>query len=149
MTENKYEHLKGKRIAAIDYGRRRVGFAVCDEFHITTSPRGIFILTDDDFWEKLNEALDKENAAAVVLGVPLRHDNEETDLIKEIYEFQKELEKRFGIEVITYDEAFSSKRAEKTMLEIGTKKKKRAKKGTKDEFAAAIILRDFLNSIEF
>lgn len=148
MINEDYNALKGKRLAAIDYGRRRVGFAVCDEFHITTSPRGVFILTSDDFWDELLAALKREYAAAVILGVPLRHDNEETELIKEIYEFAEELKEKSGLNVITYDEAFSSKRAVQTMLQIGTKKKKRAKKGSKDEFAAAIILRDFLNSIE-
>ncbi|MFC2130983.1 hypothetical protein ACFLSQ_06075 [Bacteroidota bacterium] len=29
------QELKNKRIGAIDYGKKRLGFAVCDELHIS------------------------------------------------------------------------------------------------------------------
>ena len=80
--------------------------------------------------------------------MPYRHDNKETDLILEIKDFIEELRKRTGLTVMPYDESFSSHRALETMLQIGTKKKKRRQKGSADKIAAAIILRDFLQEIE-
>ena len=35
---NMYEHLKGKRLLALDIGKKRIGIAVCDILHITTTP---------------------------------------------------------------------------------------------------------------
>jgi putative Holliday junction resolvase len=139
---------KGIRIGAIDYGMKRVGFAVCDEFHITISPKDVFNRTSYDFFEKLQDAIIKERVGLLIVGVPYRLDNVETALISEILLFVDELKSKTGIEVLTFDESFSTHRSVQTMLEIGKKKKKRAVKGNKDKIAAAIILRDFLEELE-
>ncbi len=144
----KYKHLKGKRLAALDYGRKRVGFAVCDEFHITVSPRKVFDFASPDFFNNLREEIEKENASALVLGIPLRNDNQETEIIKEILRLKEDIEEKIGVDVILHDESFSSVRASETMISIGKKKKQRSRKGSKDLIAAAIILRDFLQTIE-
>ncbi|MGA2297317.1 MAG: Holliday junction resolvase RuvX [FCB group bacterium] len=142
------ETLKGKRIAGIDYGRKRTGLAVCDEFHITVSPRRFFLMDSVNFWDELLEALKSERVEAIVVGVPYRLDEIVTDLIKEILDFIKELELKSNITVIPYDESYSSHKSLQTMLEIGVKKKQRAKKGNMDKIAAAVILRDFLQELE-
>lgn len=142
-----YAYLKGKRLAGLDYGRKRVGFAICDEFHITVSPRRVFDFTSASFFDDLINALKDEKVYAVVLGIPLRTDNEETEIIREIKQLKSDLESKIGIEVILHDEAFSSIRATETMIAIGKKKKKRSQKSSKDLIAAAIILRDFLDTI--
>ena len=33
---------KGHRIASVDYGKKRLGYAVCDEFHISITPKKVF-----------------------------------------------------------------------------------------------------------
>lgn len=145
---SKYPDFKGKRLGAIDFGRKRVGFAVCDEFHITVNPRKFYLFDSISFWDDLLNDLKKENLSAVIVGVPYRLDNQETDVIKSIKEFIDELKNKSGLEIIPFDESFSSKKAMKTMIEIGYKKKKRAQKGNTDQIAAAVILRDFLKELE-
>ncbi len=146
MMENL--NLKGIRIGAIDYGKKRVGFAVCDELHITVTPKEVFDRTSDNFFDVLQSSIHKEKVGLLIVGVPYRLDNKETELIREIMEFIKELKSKTGIEVLTFDESFSTHRSVNIMLEIGKKKKRRAMKGNKDMIAAAIILRDFLEEFE-
>ncbi len=149
MTKINKDDLKNKRIVSIDYGLKRIGIAVCDQMHITTTPLKVIDKTKDDFLEEILEILKKENAGAVVVGVPYRHDDVETDFIKEIKKFIDNLKSQILMNVFEFDESFSTVRATETMISIGSRKKKRAQKGEKDKIAAAIILRDFLNELEY
>ena len=36
------KEASGRRIASVDYGKKRLGYAVCDEFHISISPKKVF-----------------------------------------------------------------------------------------------------------
>ncbi len=146
--DNQYAHLKGKRLGAVDYGRKRTGFAVCDEFHITTSPRKALDTTSPSFMQQLMALIEAERVRAVIVGVPYRLDNVETEVIAEINSFIEELKNISGLEIIPYDESFTTKRAVNTLIEIGKKKRKRSEKGMHDMIAAALILRDFLKEIE-
>jgi putative holliday junction resolvase len=143
--KNKFE---GIRLAAIDYGKKRIGFAVCDQFHITVSPRKVFDNSLENIMDDIISEIKLENVGAVVIGVPYRLDNNVTDLINEIENFANQIELKAGLPVIRFDESFSTHRSVSAMLEIGKKKKKRAEKGYKDKIAAAIILRDFLEELE-
>lgn len=142
------EACNGKRIAAFDYGLRRVGWAVCDERHIVTTTKGVFETKSASFWDDLQAGLLRERVAVCVVGIPQRHDDEETAMLKACREFAAELEQRTTFPVFLADEAFSSKRAVETMLSIGVKKSDRRNKARTDEISAAIILRDFLQEIE-
>ena len=140
--------FKNKRLVCIDFGLKRCGIAVCDEFHITSSPRGLLIYNSAGFWNELINILLNEKPAAIIVGVPIRLDGLKTKLIEEIEKFIVELSVKSNLEVISYDESFSSKIATQTMIEIGIKKKKRSRKGSTDKIAACVILRDFLNEMD-
>ena len=148
MSENFKEKYKNKRISAIDFGSKRCGIAVCDEFHITTKPVSVLDFSSELFWDYLTKILNIERVSAIVIGVPHRLDEQKTEVIKQIEEFIVQLKEKTDLEIFTFDESFSSKRATATMLEIGTKKKKRRQKGISDKIAACIILKDFLNEME-
>ncbi|MFN4768830.1 MAG: Holliday junction resolvase RuvX [Candidatus Kapaibacterium sp.] len=142
------ELCKGKRIAAFDYGLRRVGWAVCDELHIVTTTKGIFERTSAGFWDNVLDGLKRERIAVCIVGIPLRHDDEPSAMIKACTEFAHELQTKSGSTVIPVDEAFSSKRAMQTMISIGVPKSKRRDKSRTDEISAALILQDFLRELE-
>lgn len=141
-------NIKGKRLAAIDYGKRRIGVAVCDIFHIAITPITTIDRNDKNSFDKLVTLLTNEKAEALVVGIPIKHDGSESEIAGEIKEFAELLHKSTDLNVYFQDEAYSSKNAVRTMLEIGTKKKNRRRKGNTDRFAAAIILREFLNENE-
>lgn len=137
--------IKNKKLAGVDYGMKRVGLAVCDEFHVTTSPRKTLLRDSDDFWSELTDALDFESVEGVVVGLPERPDGKNDELIAEIRDFAERLKQLTGLPVYFHDEYLTSKTATRVMIEIGKKKKKRSRKGEKDKVAAALILRNFLD----
>lgn len=148
MINPKDDSLKGLRLAAIDFGFKRVGLAVCDEFHITISPKKVLDYTADSFFDELIAFFDDERIGAVVIGIPLRNDDKESNVIKEIRKLSKKISDETKLIVFEQDESYSSKIAVKEMINIGSKKKRRSQKGRKDEVAAAVILREFLQERE-
>jgi len=147
-STNLHESLKNKRIAAIDYGTRRIGIAVCDQLHITVTPKQ----TIDSFLENQVDALLRfikmEKIEALVIGIPFREDGKNDDFITEIRDFANKIQELTDLNVYEYDEAYTSVSAMQTMIQVGHKKKKRRVKANKDMIAAAVILRGFLESIE-
>ncbi|GAB1430033.1 Holliday junction resolvase RuvX [Ignavibacteria bacterium] len=137
----------GKRLLALDYGRKRVGTAVCDELHITVSAREVLLRDNIRFMDMVRLLAERERVAAVIVGVPYRNDEEITPLIVEIQEFIEKISLLINLPVIPFDEAFSSRRAMQAMIAVGIKKQSRAKKGATDSAAATVILRDFLQNI--
>ncbi len=144
---NKASDFIGKRLLAIDYGRKRIGIAVCDELHITVSSRDLQQHDNSPLISKINNLAQRERVAAIIVGVPFRHDEETTPLIEEIEQFIKDAAEITCLPIIPFDESFSSKRAMQAMISSGIKKKQRAQKGNTDSAAAVIILRDFLQSL--
>jgi len=141
--------LRGKRLAAFDYGMARIGVAVCDEFHIVVSTRPVIVNDAATIWGAIQDRLTADRIDVLLIGVPRRHDDQKTEIIEKIEAFIEELRTRIAIPVMAVDEAFSTKRARELMLVTGMKKKRRQTKGTKDVVAAAIILQDFLKELDY
>lgn len=139
--------LMNSRIVAIDYGLKRVGLAVCDELHITASPLATIDSSSTNFWNILIDNINREKASAIVVGYPFRSDGKRTDFMEDLDNFIDKLEDKTDLKIFLHDESNSSKKAVDQMIEIGMKKSKRKKKGSIDRFAAAIILREFLEDI--
>ena len=139
---------RDQRIAAFDYGMRRVGWAVCDERHIVTSTKGVFDTKSPTFWNELQLGLQRERVGVCVVGVPQREDNEESSMMRACRDFAEKLREFTSLPVFLADESFSSKRAVETMISIGVKKSNRRDKSRTDEISAAVILRDFLQELE-
>ena len=59
--------------------------------------------------------------------------------------FKEELEKRYKLEVILWDERYTSSIAAEMMISSTNKRSKRRDKGIIDRNAAAIILQEYLN----
>jgi len=142
------EKLKNKRIAAIDYGKRRIGLAVCDIMHITVTPKLTIDSSITDKYEEIIKFINEESVDALVVGIPLRDDDKNKEFIDEIRDFIQVIQDKSGLVVYEQDESYSSIEALDTMIDIGYVKKKRRHKENKDKIAAAIILRHFLESIE-
>lgn len=142
------EKIKGKRLAAFDWGAVRVGWAVCDELHIVVSTKGVFMQQSPTFWADILNGIEKEKIELILVGIPIRVDEETTPVIKKIKKFISSLQHRTQLEVIEVDEAFTSKRAKETLIEIGTRRKQRQDKTKLDEVSAAIMLREFLLEVE-
>jgi putative Holliday junction resolvase len=151
VTAELRARLRGKRIAALDYGRSRIGFAVCDELHIVASPRGFFQNAPsaaDKVAHEILAACAREGVGAAIIGMPFRVDGAVTPLMQEIEAFIRRIRAAAPFPIYCVDEAFSTREASRAMIAADVKKRKRAAKGRADEVAAAVILRDFLRELE-
>lgn len=136
--------VRHRRGAAFDYGRKRIGWAICDEYHVTITPKGTFQRQSPTLWADILTALQQERIQFCLVGVPLREDGVISPLVLEINNFAHRLEALSALPVILVDESYSSRRAMATMVEIGVRRRERSRRERTDEIAAALIMRDFL-----
>ena len=90
--------------------------------------------------------VDDLEAEAVVIGLPLRMDGTMGDAANGVMLFTEKLRARIDVPVLTQDERLTSYEAEQMMSERGFSRSKR--RARSDEFAAMIILRDYLAAVK-
>lgn len=133
------------KVLAIDYGLKRCGIAITDDLQMIASPHStVNEIELVDFLIKLNKS---NNIDAIVIGLPIDLRGKETHssaAVKNIYDKLKSLFP--SINIILFDERFTSGIAAKSMIEMNLKKSKRKEKGILDQISATIILQDYLNS---
>lgn len=131
------------RILALDYGMKRTGIAVTDDFQIIAS--GLATVLTKDLITFLEKYFKDENVELVLVGEPKQMDNTASQSEISIQEFLKKFREKFPeMEMKRVDERFTSKMAVKTLLDSGLKKKKRQNKALLDEISATIILQSYL-----
>lgn len=136
-----------KRFMGIDYGVKRTGVAVTDPL-ITFAYSLVTLNSNDNLIGELKKIIIEKDVSKIILGYPDNYDREESPVGKKIKEMKAAFEKEFGLEVILWDENFSSVRAMNNILESVTKKSKRRDKGLVDRNSAAIILQEYIDSIK-
>ena len=83
----------------------------------------------------------------IVIGMPFNLKGQRARKAEEVQKFIELLKTKLDIEIVSWDERFTTTMAHKTMLTMGTKKKERQKKdGRIDSMAAAIMLQGYLDS---
>jgi putative Holliday junction resolvase len=131
------------RILAIDYGRKRAGIAVTDPLQMIAN--GLDTLAADRLMDFLRSYFDKEQVDTVVVGYPVKLNNEPSEAVRYVNEFLKKFEKAFpGKEVFLMDERFTSKMASQAMIDGGLGKKQRQNKALVDKISATIILQSYM-----
>ncbi len=133
------------RILAIDYGQKRVGIAVTDPLQIFAS--GLTTVGAHEILSFLADYFGKEQVDGVVLGWPLRLNNEDSDALKYVRQFKTAFERKFPhMRLDLEDERYTSKMAVQAMIQAGMKKMERRKKENIDKMSAALILQSFLET---
>ncbi|MCH7774813.1 MAG: Holliday junction resolvase RuvX [Bacteroidetes bacterium] len=136
--------MKEQRILSIDYGKKRIGIALSDPL-FTFAYSFKTLINDKNLWENIAEIINEKKVVKVILGLPNEEKNK--PLVTEISNFKLEIERRFKLEVITWDEEFTSAIAQERIIESVTKKKKRRDKGLIDRNSAAVILQEYLDCL--
>ena len=132
------------RALALDLGTKRIGIAVSDALGITVRPvETIHRSSAARDIARLKQLVGDLEAEAVVVGLPLRMDNTVGDAARSALAFAERLRAELAIPVFTEDERLTSHEAEQIMIERNFTRKQRRERS--DEFAAMIILRDFLS----
>jgi putative Holliday junction resolvase len=132
------------RILSIDYGLKRTGIAVTDDFQIIAS--GLTTIPSTDIIPFLKTYFSKENVETVLIGEPKQMNGLPSESSEIIEKFIAQFHTEFpNMKMERVDERFTSKMAFQTMIDSGLKKKQRQNKGLIDEIAATILLQDYLN----
>lgn len=129
----------------IDYGEKRIGIAISDPLKIFATPFNTLV-NDNQSLQKLLLIIKEKNIIKIVLGLPSGKFKSSQLLSEKIHLFKKEIEAAIQVEIIFWDEEFSSVIAQEKVNESVTKKSSRRKKNLLDMHAAAIILQEYLNS---
>ncbi|KAB1442103.1 Holliday junction resolvase RuvX [Pseudodesulfovibrio senegalensis] len=133
------------RALGIDFGIKRVGLAVCDPTETLCSPLVTIQRTSRQaLFDEILEIIHNEKIEAVVVGLPLSLDGEDTLTTRQARNFAESLTRRTEIPVHLWDERLTSAQAEEELDMAGVYGKKR--KQALDSQAATIILRSWLES---
>jgi len=135
------------RILSIDYGQKRVGFAVTDELQICA--QALETVHVSKVFEFLTDYLKREKVDTIVIGEPKTMNNTNSDAARFIEPFVNRLKKELkDIEIVRFDERFTSKMAFQTLIDAGVNKKTRANKALIDKISATILLQSYLQHKE-
>ena len=133
------------RKLALDFGLKRTGVALTDEFNIIAS--GLTTVDSIELISFLKKAVTEKNVDTIVLGEPKRLNGEASHITSNVHLLYDVLKKEFPIvEVVLYDERFTSKMASKAIFDSGISKSKRKNKELIDEVSATILLQSYMQS---
>jgi putative holliday junction resolvase len=139
------ECTPGRRLLALDLGAKRVGVAVSDEHWMTVRP---LLTLQRRSWKELvrrvAEIVQSFDAQSLVVGLPLMMDGTDGPAATEVRRLARNFRLSLGIPVFLQDERLTSLEAEREWLRIDDLSE--GEKGSVDSRAAAIILRDFIQS---
>ena len=133
------------RLLAIDFGTKRTGIAITDEFQMIAS--GLTTVDTKELLSFLKNYCSKEKVELFVIGEPKQMNNEVSESEAAILPFIEKLSKAIPqIPIARVDERFTSKMAFQTMIDSGLTKNQRKNKALVDEISATIILQSYMAS---
>lgn len=135
------------RVMALDYGAKAIGVAISDELRLTVRPLTTIRRkrqSRNQIIQQIQKLIEEYEITELIVGLPLRMDGTIGEAAERVNVFTTELQKAIYIPVRSQDERLSSREAEEEMREMGFDRHQRKEKS--DEYAAVIILRDYLES---
>lgn len=133
------------RILSIDHGEVRIGLALSDPMRIISSPfKTIQNKGDEIVLAELKQIISENEVELIILGHPMGLNGQKTKKTEHVEKFAEKL-KEFEIEIVLFDESFSTVRAHQIVHEMG--KKTGNSKDIIDSLAAQVILEDYLKTL--
>ena len=131
------------RLLSIDYGKKRTGIAVSDPLQIIAN--GLTTVETNKIFDFLKSYFEKEIIDKVIIGLPRQMNNEASENLLRVQQFAGRLQNLYpALPIEFFDERFTSKMAQQTMIDGGLKKKDRQNKALVDEISATIILQGYM-----
>lgn len=132
------------RWMGLDVGARSIGVALTDPLRITSRPLTTLRrkgLGQDA--QRILELIRQHEVVQLVVGRPCHLDGRPGEVLGQIEPLARRVEQLCGLPLAWAEERLSSKEAERLMAEMGCSVAERRRR--RDEFAAALILRWFLD----
>jgi putative Holliday junction resolvase len=133
------------RVLAIDYGTKSIGLAICDELQLTTRPLGTIRRHPGrkiDLPSEIQRYVLEYEIGELAVGLPLNMDGTRGESAHRVEHFIEALQMILTIPIHTIDERLTSSEADERLRTAGKNERERRKMS--DEYAAVIILEDFL-----
>jgi putative holliday junction resolvase len=135
------------RTMGLDVGSKTVGIALSDELGWTAQGLETLKINEEENvfgFDELGKIIKEYEVGKVVVGLPKNMNGTIGPRGEASQFFARELEERFGVPVILWDERLTTVAAERVLLEADMSRKKRKK--VIDKMAAVMILQGYLNS---
>lgn len=132
-------------VAAIDFGRKRIGLAITDADGRGAYPVGIVerrSLKED--LDAIRSQLAERRVSRIVVGLPLNMDGTEGPSARAARAFAEHLGTATGVAIEMFDERLTSVEAEERLRSASMSRS--GKKAVRDAVAAAVILEGWLES---
>lgn len=129
------------RIAAIDWGEKRIGLAMTDIQRRIALPVGV-VAGGKQALHNIKASLPLKEVGLILLGQPLELSGRKGPMANQVEIFGKMLEDALGIQVLLVDERLSSKEADMHLKEIHLHGKQRRER--LDAVAATLLLQTYL-----
>jgi len=127
----------------IDFGIKKSGVSISDSNKLISFP--LETIETKNLLDYIRQISIDENIEIVVIGKPLKLNNEIHDLEEEIVKFIKSLKNYLpNIQVERIDERFTSKISKQIIIKKKKKKKNRRDKLIIDKISASLILESYL-----
>lgn len=135
------------RVMSIDYGAKRIGIALSDPLKKFAYPHST-LNNDTKLFDNIEKIIIEKHVELILIGLPNDSNTSSTSIVAEIMKFKSELVKRFKINVLTWDETYTSVIASQKVIESVKSKRKRRDKGLVDMNSAAVILSEYLENLQ-
>ncbi|MFC1689829.1 Holliday junction resolvase RuvX [Pseudomonadota bacterium] len=135
-------------ILCFDFGFRRIGVAVGQTATWTANSLQTVSHRQQPDWPAIDRLVAEWKPSALVIGLPLGPEGEETDMSKAARAFGTALHKRYSVDTHFADERLSSRAAEERFIEGRASGQLRRKDSSRlDAMAAQVILENWLASL--
>jgi putative Holliday junction resolvase len=134
-------------ILSIDYGERRIGFAIGNSNRKIATPLSVIHnVSLDSVIENIIQVVKNYEIDSIIIGIPLNEDSTESMQATRVRDFCSKVKKKINLTIMGIDERFTSVNSEKLLLDLDMSRKKRKK--YIDSIAATIILQSYFENNE-
>jgi putative Holliday junction resolvase len=134
------------RKLGLDVGDKYIGVAISDES--ATIARGLDLILRKNINEdmkKIKRIVSENNINEIVVGLPLSLNGTIGNQAKKVLSFVDHLRENIKVSINTWDERFTTLKANQAMISANVSREKRKK--LVDKLSAVIILQDYIDSL--
>ena len=133
-------------VLGIDYGEKRVGFAVSDPSGtMALTLRTVEVRSQADALQQAADICREVGAGRIVVGLPLNMNGSRGPMAEKVELFVSRLAASVAVPVVTSDERLSTSTVERSLIEADVSRARR--KHLRDKLAAQVILQGYLDGI--
>jgi len=138
--------MKYSKVLGLDFGEKRIGLAIGDtESSITTPLKTIKNIDYEKSCIEISNVVNEWKISTIVIGIPEINSNQAIN--KKIKNFGEMLNSSLNLDVVFYNEDYSSNYAQAELkLQMQTGRKKKINKEEIDRIAASLILQSYFEN---